>query len=122
MKMSNEEKITEQQQQTASEEPDESKKSAAVRLSQVNLNQPETTTVEVTGGLETAPQATPTRYSYGIAKYNFRFDPLSVGFAVLVLVGGIIGYITKGSLASVVSSVVFALLIGGSVYIEGVRR
>lgn len=67
-------------------------------------------------------ETTSPNYCYGIFKRHMRFDPLSIVFAILILVGGIVGYVTKGSAASLVAGTVFAILLAVSTYIEGARR
>jgi len=61
-------------------------------------------------------------YHYGILKRHMRFDPLSVVFALLIFAGGIIGYVTKQSTASLVSGTIFALLLAIATYVEGARK
>lgn len=61
-------------------------------------------------------------YKYGIFKQRIRYDPISIVFAILIFIGGLIGYLTKQSTPSLVAGTIFALLIGIFTYVDGVRR
>lgn len=73
-------------------------------------------------GVETGQQANDQYYGYGFLKHRLQFDPLMIVFVVLLEVGGIIGYVSKGSTASIVTSSIFAILLLGATYIDGVKR
>lgn len=59
---------------------------------------------------------------YIIWKWPLRFDPVAILFALLVFVGGLIGYITKNSSQSLVAGTIFAFLIAVGIYYDGARR
>lgn len=46
-----------------------------------------------------------------------RFDNIITGYSLLLLVGGVIGYLVAGSLASLLMSSIFAILLIGSLFI-----
>lgn len=86
----------------------------------------ESTSVEVP---ENADQQQPNssslpkpEHAYGILKRPMRFDPISVVFTILVLAAGIIGFVNKGSVMSVVSGSIFAALLAVGTYLEGARK
>lgn len=61
-------------------------------------------------------------YKYGIFKRQIKYDPLSIVFAILVFIGGLIGFIAKQSTPSLVAGTIFALLIGIFTFVDGARR
>lgn len=61
-------------------------------------------------------------YSYGLFKRHMRYDPLSILFAVLVFVGGLVGYLTKQSAPSLIAGSIFAALLAAATFYEGARK
>lgn len=72
--------------------------------------------------VETQAEAGSSGYKYGIFKRQIKYDPLSIVFAILVFIGGLIGFITKQSTPSLVAGTIFAILIGLFTFIDGARR
>lgn len=107
---------------TSQEKPDLTEANDAKGTDSANV---ESTTVELhdqpaDSGLDTTGQSG--SMSSGILKLFMKFDPFSIGFALLVLAGGIIGYAKKGSEISLISGIIFFILLLGSTYLEGTRR
>ncbi len=50
-----------------------------------------------------------------------RFDNLITGYSLLLLIGGVIGYVIAGSQASLFMSSIFAILLIGSLYLIRVK-
>ncbi len=46
-----------------------------------------------------------------------RFNAIVTGYSLLLLVGGVIGYVMAGSLASLFMSSIFAILLIGSLFV-----
>lgn len=46
-----------------------------------------------------------------------RFDNIITGYSLILLVGGVIGYLVAGSLASLLMSSIFAILLIGSLFV-----
>lgn len=61
-------------------------------------------------------------YSYGLFKRHMRFDPVTIVFAILVFAGGIYGYLSKNSAASLISATIFAALLAATTFLEGARK
>lgn len=57
-----------------------------------------------------------------LLRRHMRFDPLSILFAILVLAGGLYAYFARDSIPSLIYGTIFAVLLGISTYIEGVRK
>lgn len=70
---------------------------------------------------EAQNEAQDPNYSYGIFSSRMRFDPLAIVFIILLLIGGLIGYLSKGSLASIISAAIFAVLLAIATYMEGAK-
>lgn len=51
-----------------------------------------------------------------------QYDILSIIFSILILLGGLIGYFTKGSVPSLISGIVFFVLLAIGTYLEGARK
>lgn len=64
----------------------------------------------------------PSGYKYGICQHKLKYDPLTIVFAVLVFIGGLIGYITKDSTISLVAGLIFAVLLCLFCFIDGAQR
>lgn len=95
--------------------------SSNVGQDSVNVNLPADQDSDVPNQAGEQIQA-PSGYKYGIFKRQIRYDPLSAVFAVLVFIGGLVGYFTKQSIASLIAGTIFALLIGICTYIDGARK
>lgn len=70
-----------------------------------------------TGGVESSDA-----YGYALFKRHMRYDPISILFALLVFVGGLIGYITKQSVVSLIAGTIFAALLAAATFYEGARK
>lgn len=62
------------------------------------------------------------RYSYMLLRRHMLYDPLSILFAVLVFIGGLIGYFVAGSKPSLIAGTIFFLLLAASTYVEGAMK
>lgn len=62
------------------------------------------------------------RGNESILRRHMRYDPLAVLFIILLLVGGVVAYITKQSVYSLVASTAFAILLAFGTYLEGARK
>jgi len=63
-----------------------------------------------------------TRVKDNLLDRPIKYDIISIVFSLLVLAGGIYGYIEHKSLPSLISGIVFFLLLALAIYIEGVRK
>lgn len=63
-----------------------------------------------------------TRVKDDLRDRPIRYDIISIIFTLIVLAGGVYGYFSKGSLPSLISGVVFFLLLAGATYFEGANK
>lgn len=89
-------------------------------------NEQEATNVQVTAerGTEqqTSNESAPSTLGYIFIHRHMRYDPISIVFSVLILIGGLIGYFTKGSLPSLIAGIIFFILLAIATYIEGALK
>lgn len=82
-------------------------------------NAQESATINVPAGGD-AGESNSLKYTF--LRRHMQFDPLMIVFTILILVGGLIGYFTKGSTASLTAGIIFFILLAVSTYIEGTRK
>lgn len=90
----------------------------------------ESVTIDVAGGQARNQEprvgsrfvAAVNRYKDNLRDRPIRYDILSIIFTILIFIGGLVGYINKGSVPSLVSGTIFTILLAFSTYLEGARK
>lgn len=106
-----------------SQQPTETSQEAARPAQQ--QQQEDTVRIEVSGQEPKVTSRLLTRvnqYKESLLERPIRYDIISIIFTILILAGGIVGYVTAESTASLVSGVIFAILLAMGTYLEGARR
>lgn len=89
---------------------------------QQTTDQNESTQLEVGGQGAADEPVRSGEYHYGLYKFQTRFDPISIAFALLVFIGGIIGYVSKQSSVSLIAGTIFFILLAAATFVEGSRK
>lgn len=117
--MSNEERQPENTSESANNQKADS-------TEEPGTNQPESVTINLPGetrnshpSRQQSIEEKMRKHSETIQMRHMRYDPLMIAFTVAVLLGGIAGYVMKGSVPSLVSGISFGLLLGAFTYLEG---
>lgn len=107
-----EQKDEPQEQQTQTSSPQQEQETVTIDVGQNQQDQ----------SAELGPRSAFDRCKKLITTRPIKYDIFSIVFVLLILGGGIYGYVAKESTASLVSGVVFGILLAFASYFEGARQ